>query len=103
MTLFGLILAAIVHSSVDIFAALGGQSLAVLGMMTGWIIFIFVLLRPESNKPYGTIIREVYLLRNILEDERQLDAIEKSGKSHILPTKDTEAKILKILKRFAKQ
>jgi len=70
--------------------------------MIGWAIFIFFLLRPESNKPYGTIIREVDLLRHIIEEEKQFAAIEKSGGSHILPIKATESKILKILKRFAK-
>lgn len=92
-----------VHSSVDVFAALGGQALAVLFMMSGWMIFIFFLLRPESNKPYGTIIREVELLRHIVEEEKQLAAIEKSRDIKSLPIKATEGKILKILKRFAKQ
>ncbi len=77
ITVVGLVSAAIVHSSVDVFAALGGQSLAVLFMMACWMMFIFFLLRPESNKPYGTIIREVELLRNIVEEEKQLAAIEK--------------------------
>ena len=103
ITLLGLVLAAIIHSSVDIFAALGGQSLAILFMMAGWMMFIFFLLRPESDKPYGTIIREVELLRHIVDEEKQLVAIEKSGDSHTLPIKATEGKILKILKRFAKQ
>ncbi len=79
ITLVGILFASIIHSSVDVFAALGGQSLAVLLMMASWMMFIFFLLRPESNKPYGTIIREVDLLRRIVEEEKQLVAIEKSG------------------------
>ena len=69
ITVVWLVSAAVVHSSVDVFAALGGQALAVLFMMSGWMIFIFFLLRPESDKPYGTIIREVELLRHIVEEK----------------------------------
>lgn len=72
------------------FAALGGQSLAILFMMAGWMMFIFFLLRPESDKPYGTIIREVELLRHIVDEEKQLVAIEKSRDFRNLPIKATE-------------
>lgn len=102
ITFVGLIFAAIIHSIVDVFAALGGQSLAVIFMMSGWMMFVFFLLRPETNKPYGTIIREVELLRRIISEEKQLVAMEKSRDIHLLPIKATEWRILKILKRFVK-
>lgn len=85
-----MIFAAIIHSIVDVFAALGGQSLAVIFMMSGWMMFVFFLLRPETNKPYGTIIREVELLRRIISEEKQLVAMEKSRDIHLLPIKATE-------------
>lgn len=53
-------------------------------------MFIFFLLRPESNKPYGTIIREVELLRRIMNEERELAAMEKSRDLRLLPIKATE-------------
>ena len=65
-TFLGLISAAVLHSLVNTFAALGGQSAAILVMMTGWTIFTFFLLRPSAGRPYGTIIREVDLLRQIV-------------------------------------
>ena len=99
---FGLLCAAVVHSVVNIFAALGGQSVAILCMMLGWVIFMVFLLRPESGKQYGTIIREVDLLRQIVEAEQDLESLEKTRKTQVLPIKVTENKILKILKRFAK-
>lgn len=101
-TLFWLFCAAVIHSLVDTFAALGGQSVAILLMMFGWGIFMTLLLRPESTKEYGTIIHEVDLLRQIVEAEHDLESIEKTRKTQVLPIKSTERKILKILKRFAK-
>ncbi len=76
--------------------------MAILIMMLGWGIFIFFLIRPESEKPYGTIIREVDLLRQIVEAEQSLESIEKSGATHVSSIVPKEKKILKILKLFAK-
>ncbi|MCB9807218.1 hypothetical protein H6768_05055 [Candidatus Peribacteria bacterium] len=47
-TFIGLILAALLHASVNIFAALGGQAVAILVMMSAWSIFIFFLIRPDA-------------------------------------------------------
>jgi RsiW-degrading membrane proteinase PrsW (M82 family) len=101
-TLFGLIAAAVMHAGVDVFAVFGGQRIAILFMMFGWVVFIPFLLKRESEKPYGTIIREVDLLRTIVEAEKDLKHLETSGQAHILPTLPTEKKIMKILKQFAK-
>ncbi len=71
-------------------------------MMFGWTIFIFFLLRPSAGKPYGTIIREVDLLRQIVEAEHDLEEIERSGEARKIPNVTHEKKIKKLLKQFAK-
>ena len=76
-TFLGLLFAAILHASVNIFAALGGQATAVVIMMCGWGVFVFFMIRPEASKPYGTIIREVDLLRQIVDAEEKLQTLER--------------------------
>lgn len=97
-TIFGLLLAALLHASVNIFAALGGQIVAIIIMMVAWALFVIFLLRPSSARPYGTIIREVDLLQQIVKAEENLHAIEKTGDSHTL----SRERGGKPRKRFAK-
>jgi len=46
-------------------------------LMVIWSLFIGVLVRPESRRPYGDIIREMDLLQTITEAREDLDEIEK--------------------------
>lgn len=102
-TFFGLILAALLHASINIFAALGGQAVAIVMMMGAWSIFIFFLIRPESSRPYGTIIREVDLLRQIAHAEENLHSLESTGQAHAVVPLPSVANIINYLKRFAKR
>ncbi len=97
-TILGLFLAALLHASVNIFAALGGQIVAIIIMMVAWALFVIFLLRPSSARPYGTIIREVDLLQQIVKAEENLQTLEKTGEAHTLSTE----KKRKPRKRFAK-
>jgi len=99
-TFFGLISAAIMHSSINIFIALGGHNIAVIVMVIGWSGLVFLLIRPASGKHYGTIIRELDLLKKIMQADRDLESIEQSRTEwdpHI-----SLHRVSKILKRFAK-
>lgn len=101
-TFFGLVTAAVLHSLVNIFAALGGQSIAIVFMMVIWTMFIAFLLHPSTGRHYGAIIHEVDLLRQIINAESDLETIEKSGKARSMPDIVKGKKIKKILKQFAK-
>ena len=102
-TLLGLVFGSLLHATVNIYAALGGQALAIIIMMTAWSIFIFFLIRPASSRPYGTIIREVDLLKQIAEAEQDLHSLEKTGKARtVAPVLPPQSKLVKFLKRFAK-
>ncbi len=74
-TLVGLLTSAIVHGAVNVFASLGGQALAIVGMMCGWGVLLYFIIRPENSRPYGTLIREVDLLRTIVDAEHNLRTI----------------------------
>lgn len=100
-TILGVFFAAFLHASVNIFASLGWQAVAILLMMGAWAIFVFFLLRPASGRPYGTIIREVGLLRQIADAEEDFQTLEKSGKAHTASGEKSE-KTSKPRKRFAK-
>ena len=71
-------------------------------MMGAWAIFVFFLLRPASGRPYGTIIREVGLLRQIVAAEEDFQTLEKSGKAHTTASGEKTEKETKPRKRFAK-
>lgn len=60
------------------FAALGGQTLSIVIMIAGWGIFITILFHPDAGKPYGAILREVSLLRDIVDAEHDLESLERS-------------------------
>lgn len=102
-TILGVLFAAFLHASVNIFSALGGQAVSILLMMSAWSIFIVFLLRPSSGRPYGTIIREVDLLRQIVQAEEDLETLERSGGARGLFTLPLNWKSQKFLKRFAKR
>jgi RsiW-degrading membrane proteinase PrsW (M82 family) len=102
-TIVGLIFASLLHAVVNIYASLGGQAFAVIIMMSAWAIFIFFLMRPSAARPYGTIIREVDLLKQIAEAEDDLQSLEKTGEARtIAPVLLPQSKLVKFLKRFAK-
>jgi hypothetical protein len=80
-TVMGLISGSFLHATVNIYAALGGQALAIIIMMAAWSIFVFFLMRPSTSRPYGAIIREVDLLKQIAEAEQDLHSLEKTGQA----------------------
>jgi RsiW-degrading membrane proteinase PrsW (M82 family) len=98
----GIFVAAVLHASVNIFASLGGQQVAVIILMIVWSFFVFFLMRPESGRPYGTIIREVDLLRQIVDAESDLKMLEKTGEAHTMAAAFSPRKARKYRKRFAK-
>jgi len=101
-TFVGLICAAILHAMVNIYASLGGQGLAIVIMMSSWTLFIFYLIRPASGRPYGTIIRKVDLLRQIVEAEECLDDLQKQTEPSDASTVPQKSKTRKSPKQFAK-
>lgn len=102
-TLLGLVFGSLLHAVVNIYASLGGQTFAIILMMFSWSVFACLLIRPAASRPYGTIIREVDLLKQIAEAEQDLHSLEKTGQSHsVAPMLVPETRIRKFLKRFAK-
>ena len=101
-TLIGLIVGAILHTIVDIYASLGGQAMAIVIMMSVWTLFVFYLIRPASGRPYGTLIRKVDLLRQIVEAEESLDDLQKQTEPSHVSTMPQKPKTRKSTKRFAK-
>lgn len=45
-------------------------------MMAAWCFLGYYLLRPETKRPYGTLIREVDLMRQIAEAQEDLEELE---------------------------
>lgn len=76
-TVFGLLVAACLHSMMNIMTAIGAQMLAIISLMVCWSLFITVLVRPESRRPYGNILREMVLLQTITDARENLADIEK--------------------------
>jgi hypothetical protein len=61
-------------------------------------------MRPSTSRPYGAIIREVDLLKQIAEAEQDLHSLEKTGQARqMAPVLPAHSRIAKFLKRFAKQ
>lgn len=102
-TILGLISGSFLHATVNIYAALGGQAFAIIIMMAAWSIFVFFLMRPSTSRPYGAIIREVDLLKQIAEAKEDLHSLERTGQARQMsPVLPAHSKIAKFLKRFAK-
>lgn len=99
-TVIGLLMAACLHSLVNIMTAIGAQALAIVMLMVSWSVFLTLLVRPESRRPYGDIIREMDLLQTITEARDDLEEIEKT--THIITSgKTRKTPILR--KQFAKR
>jgi RsiW-degrading membrane proteinase PrsW (M82 family) len=98
----GLIGAAFLHGTINIFATLGGHAIAVIVMVGAWCLLGYYLMQPGSKRPYGIIIREVDLLRQIAEARDDLVNLEKT--KHGVPRNSSEkSKWSTIWKRFAKR
>jgi RsiW-degrading membrane proteinase PrsW (M82 family) len=75
-TIFGIILAALLHSTVNILSSVGFRSIGFLVLMVTWSILIYICIRPGSRRPYGDIIREMDLLHTINDARHDLARIE---------------------------
>ena len=105
-TLGGLILAALIHTAINIFSALGGESIAIILLMLLWSILLLFLARPSTAKQYGVIIKEVDLLRTIVDAEQNLQSLERQtriqpGNTPLAPLARTLLK--KVTKPSSKQ
>lgn len=99
-TIIGLLVAACLHSMMNIMTAIGAQTIAIIVLMFCWSAFITVLVRPESRRPYGDIIREMDLLQTITDAREDLADIEKI--THI-SMQDKRKKPQFTRKQFAKR
>jgi len=84
----------------NIMTAIGAQTIAIIVLMFCWSAFITVLVRPESRRPYGDIIREMDLLQTITDAREDLADIEKI--THI-SMQDKRKKPQFTRKQFAKR
>lgn len=101
-TCCGLVGAAFLHGTINIFATLGGHAIAVIVMVGAWCILGYYLMQPGSKRPYGIIIREVDLLRQIAEARDNLVDLEQT-KHGIKKDPREKSKWSTLWKRFAKR
>ncbi len=99
-TFMGLIMAACLHSMMNILTVIGLQVLAIVMLTVCWSIFITVLVRPESRRPYGDILREMDLLQTITHAREDLEEMEKTTHA-IVKNKAQKAHFSR--KQFAKR
>ncbi len=95
-TVIGLILSVIMHAGINIFSALGLPGIGIVFLLFLWGILVAFLLRPESNRPYGIMLRQFDLLRQIAEAKEDLEDLEESRSKSLSKQKEK-------MKAFAKQ
>jgi hypothetical protein len=71
----GLILSALAHSVVNMFAS-QGHYMAIVIIALGWIIILFALLHKNANRPYGRILQEIKLMQSLHDIQMTLDTLQ---------------------------
>lgn len=71
----GFVIATCLHIMLNIFTATGAYPIVVVIIMSFWMILILYLSTRASERPYGRILYEIRLMRDIYENQKLLSGL----------------------------